>query len=61
MITVDAWEGDVPPLPLDWFAYICLSTGTGSNTHLHVDLQFSHTLLFLTTLSSIEISDFDLC
>jgi hypothetical protein len=37
------------------------STGTGSNTHLHVDLQFSRTLLLLTTLSNIEISDFVLC
>jgi hypothetical protein len=24
MILVDAWEGDVLPLPLDWFPYICL-------------------------------------
>lgn len=44
MIFVDAWKGYVPPLRL-----LCLhlpSTGiTGSNTHLHLDLQFTRTFV----------------
>ena len=47
---------------------IALSTSTFKQvlaltliTHLHVDLQFGRTLLLLTILGNIEISDFDFC
>lgn len=52
--------GRCAPAP---FRFVCLhppSTGTGSNTHLHVDLQIRRTSLLLTTLKIIKISDFEI-